>query len=198
MKKFCGLIVFILLSAIAFSQQNNLDVVSQKYASSINSNGNALLKKGYQGIAGLGYAFALDDFSEDFVKVIFINGYRISPYVFLGLGTGLNYYYDKADLVIPCFADFRVNRVYKTVTPYAALDVGCSFDVTIDYDVSDIGILLSPAVGAFVKISDKAAMNVGIGFEIQTMDINYYYSDHSFFNLRESFSYLSINVGIMF
>ena len=77
------------------------------------------------------------------------------------------------------------------ISPYLSLGIGYSFDATNDF--VGVGFLLNPTVGVSFKVSDKSAMNVGLGYEMQKMDFyGYYYSS------SENSGAISINVGISF
>ena len=168
---------------------------------SLKGNGRRL-QTGYKGIIEIGYEIGTSDFNTDRLKLNIINGYQINPYFSAGFGTGLRYYFDAKAALIPVFADFRANFIDDNVSPYLSLSVGYSFDATNSF--KDVGFLLNPTVGVSFMISEKSAMNIGLGYEIQKMTfyefwdgaaigtaINYAtYSDNS--------GAISINVGISF
>ncbi len=153
------------------------------------------LQEGYKGIVELGYEIGTGDFGMDRLKLNIINGYQINPYFSLGFGTGLRYYFDAEAALIPIFADFRANFMDNNVSPYLSLGVGYSFDATNSFE--GVGFLLNPAVGVSFRISDKSAMNVGIGYEMQRMKFFYY--DYWYYDeFTENTGAISINVGISF
>lgn len=163
-----------------------------KSSSSFNNTG---LKTGYKGIAELAYQIGTGDYGMDRLKLNIINGYQINPYFSLGFGTGLRYYFDAEAALIPFFADFRANFINYKISPYLSLGVGYSFDATNDFD--GVGFLLNPTVGASFKVSDKSAINVGLGYEIQKIDF-YYYDGYYDYSSSENSGAISINVGISF
>lgn len=148
-----------------------------------NSLSNSGLQSGYKIIVELGYQIGTGDYGMDRLKLNIINGYQINPYFSLGFGTGLRYYFDAEAALIPVFADFRANFINNKVSPYLSLGVGYSFDATNDFE--GFGFLLNPTVGVSFNVSDKSAMNVGLGYEMQKM------------HYRHSGA-ISINVGISF
>ena len=153
------------------------------------------LQEGYKGIVELGYEIGTGDFGMDRLKLNVINGYQINPYFSLGFGTGLRYYFDAEAALIPIFADFRANFMDNNVSPYLSLGVGYSFDATNSFE--GVGFLLNPTVGVSFMVSEKSAMNVGIGYEMQRMKFFYYdwyYNDE----FTENSGAISINVGISF
>ena len=196
MKKYLVLLSFALITTVALGQSNYQDVVHLKKGSGSQS--------GYKGIVELGYQIGAGDYSTDNYKLNIINGYRINPHFSLGFGTGLRYYLDEYTALIPVFADFRVNFIDNNVSPYLSLDVGYSFDVM---NIEGAGFLLNPTVGASVKISEESALIVGLGYEIQKMEVH---SNHSQYVASHVNSYvgpsvktrnrgaISLSIGISF
>lgn len=162
--------------------------IQGKRSGSLNNSG---LQSGYKGIVELGYQIGTGDYGMDRLKLNIINGCQINPYFSLGVGTGLRYYFDADAAVIPVFADFRANFIDNKISPYLSLGVGYSFDATNDFE--PVGFLLNPTVGISFKVSDKSAMNVGLGYEMQKMDFYYYHYSSS-----ENSGAISVNVGISF
>lgn len=166
-----------------------------------NSTNNTGLKSGYKGIVEMGYQIGVGDYGMDRLKLDIINGFQINPYFSLGFGTGLRYYFDAEAAVIPIFADFRANFTDTKVSPYLSLGVGYSFDATNSFE--DVGFLLNPTIGVSFKVSDKSAMNVGLGYEMQKMkfysleNYNYYYGYSLKENIENSGAFC-INVGVSF
>lgn len=158
---------------------------------------NSGLQSGYKGIVELGYQIGTGDYGMDRLKLNIINGYQLNPYFSLGLGTGLRYYFDAEAALIPIFADFRANFMDNNVSPYLSIGVGYSFDATNSFE--GVGFLLNPTIGVSFKVSEKSAMNVGLGYEMQRMKFFYYdYDWYSFDEFTENSGAISINVGISF
>lgn len=133
---------------------------------------NTGLKKGYRGIVEMGPALPLG------ITMTIINGYQFNPHLSLGLGTGLNFYIEEERISMPLFADLRVSFLDKRVSPYIAMNLGYSFDLTNDFEPS--GLLFLPMGGVRFKFSEKMSMNIGLGFGIQgyrydTYDYGYDY-----------------------
>lgn len=152
---------------------------------------------GYRAIVELGYEIGTGNFGMDRLKFNVINGYQFNPYFSLGFGTGLRYYPDAELALMPIFADFRANFMDNKVSPYLSLGVGYSFDATNSFE--GVGLLLNPILGVSFMISEKSAMNVGIGYEMQRMQ----FRTSSGWNNRiqtftENTSAISFNVGLSF
>ena len=169
------------------------EVIQGKSGGSLSNSG---LQSGYKGIVELGYQIGTGDYGMDRLKLNIINGYQINPYFSLGFGTGLRYYFDAEAALIPVFADFRANFMNNKISPYLSLGVGYSFDATNDFE--GVGFLLNPTVGVSFKVSDKSAMNVGLGYEMQKMDFFYYDGYYGYYSSSENSGAISINVGISF
>ena len=153
------------------------------------------LKTGYKGIAEMGYQIGVGNYGMDRLKLNVIYGYQISPYFSLGLGTGLRYYFDAGATLIPVFADFRANFLNKRVSPYLSLGLGYSFDA--GYHFKGVGFLLNPTAGVSFKVSNKSSLNVGLGYEMQTMDFygtNYY----GYYSNSQNSGAISIIAGVSF
>lgn len=166
--------------------------IQGKSGSSFSNSG---LQSGYKGIVELGYQIGTGDYGMDRLNLNIINGYQINPYFSLGFGTGLRYYFDAEAAVIPIFADFRANFMDNHVSPYLSLGVGYSFDATNSF--KGVGFLLNPTIGVSFKVSEKSAMNVGLGYEMQRMKF-LYYGLYSYYEFTENSGAISINVGISF
>lgn len=54
----------------------------------------------------------------------YVNGYRFSPHFAMGLGAGLNYYFDNEQITAPIYMHLNADILKRTVTPYIALNLG--------------------------------------------------------------------------
>jgi len=153
------------------------------------------LKTGYKRVVELGYQFGLSKYySKDRLKLNIINAYQINPNFSIGIGTGIRYYLSPNTTIVPLFADFRATLLKKSISPYFSLGAGYSFDASNNFD--GVGFLVNPTVGARFMISEKTAINVGLGYEMQLMDFYYAWS-YNHTSTRNS-SALSIIAGITF
>ncbi|MBG0859396.1 MAG: hypothetical protein IQL11_07810 [Bacteroidales bacterium] len=148
------------------------------------------LKPGYKGIVELGYQLGVGEYTLDRLKLNIINGYQISTYLSVGLGTGLRYYLNSNKVLIPVFADFRANFMNKNLSPYFSFGIGYSLDA--DYHFEGAGMIINPAAGVNYKISDKLTMNFGLGYELQKLRLSA--GDPS----TSNFGAASFNVGLSF
>ena len=74
--------------------------------------------------------------SSNFGVILGSFGWQFNPYLFLGLGTGLKYYYDQSEGNLPVFADLRINFLNKKVSPTLALKGGYNLTENIFGDLS--------------------------------------------------------------
>jgi len=142
------------------------------------------LQPGYRRIIEIGHEFQVNDWSSDRLKLNLINAYQLNPFLSLGIGTGVRYYYPYDAVAVPIFADFRTNLMNTQTSPYLGLGLGYSFNV--NNGISGLGVLLSPTAGVSFKAFNNAQMNLGVGFEMQR--VRNWYSTNA----------VSVNLGISF
>jgi len=115
-------------------------------------------------------------------------------------GVGLRYYFDSEDVLIPFFADFRSNYFDNKISPYLSLAIGYSCNAK-DKNFRGVGFLINPTVGISIKVSDKSAVNMGLGYEMQRVNNRVYYdSGWGISNYDASYNCgaVSLVVGISF
>ncbi len=154
------------------------------------------LQTGYRGIAEFGYQFGLGDYGLDRFKFNMINGGQVSPFFFIGGGVGLRYYFDDDVALVPVFVHARANVLDNKVSPYFALSIGYSFNATDDFSTG--GLMVSPATGVTFVVSKKVNLNVGLSYEMQSVEF-YYYNYYGYSTTsRENSGALSIDFGLSF
>src|SRR5690625_6107442 len=94
-----------------------------------------------------------------------INGYRINPYIFLGMGTGWRYYHEIEDALVPLFLNFRVNFIQSQMSPFLGLSTGYSLNAS--NNVKGAGAFIAPTMCVDYAISISSIMNVGISYTSQ-------------------------------
>jgi hypothetical protein len=166
----------------------------------ISAQDNEGLRTGYRGITEVGYQFGLGTYGLDRLKFNMINGGQFSPFFYLGGGVGLRYYFDDDVALIPVFVHARTNIMDKKISPYFAFSIGYSFNASDDF--RGAGLLLSPSSGVTFKVSEKVNLNVGISYEMQSLEFyDYYYGSYgSYYSdyYRENSGALSIDFGLSF
>jgi len=135
------------------------------------------LQRGYKGMLDWGYSFGVGDYGTDRLYLNFINGAQFNPYFSFGVGVGVHIYYNDSYynwynnnynnnlVLIPVFADFRINFIDKPVSPYLAIDLGYSFNASDN--LNSFGLFESVTFGASFKVSRFNALHVGLGYETQ-------------------------------
>lgn len=145
--------------------------------------------KGYKGMLDLTYGVGVGDLESSRFGVTTVQGYQFNPYLFLGLGVGLNYWFDAETVSIPIFVDTRATL---PLSQSAAL----FFDFRLGYSPIDIeGFHMSPSIG--VRLGRKSAFTFSLGYEYQGCDVYYegYYYDYygrgnaGAFNIRLGFDW---------
>ena len=153
MKKIIVLLLIVLVSThLSFGQNSDQDVVGLKIES--------------------GYQIGVGDYGMDRLKLNVVGTHQLNPFLSLGLGAGLRYYSDIETALIPVFADVMVRGSEGKISPYFSMGVGYSFDATDGFD--RVGFLLNPSVGVSFNVAGTSKFHLGLGYEMQKMDIGYY------------------------
>ncbi len=126
-----------------------------------------------QFLGEIGYSFGVGKYEIDYLKFLGVILYKIKPEISLGLGSGLKYALDIDDVLIPFFADLRLQPITSFLPLYFALDIGYSLDVTSNYKSDGFYFFANPSAGFLFKISENANIHLGIGYEFQKFKLNY-------------------------
>ncbi len=128
-----------------------------------------------------GYLFETSDYKLNQIKLNYVYSYPVNSYFSIGIGSGLRYYHFFNDGFIPLFADTRIDFYKSNITPYFALEAGCSIDLNQRFEIDYISPLINPSVGITFKRSNKSAINIGIGYEKQKLKVIYekWYSEYA-------------------
>jgi hypothetical protein len=158
--------------------------------------GNPSSYSGYQGIVNIGYAIGVGDLGTDRLIFHFINGYRMNNYFYMGFGTGVHYYTDADEALIPIFGDFRAYFLDNDISPYINLNIGYSFNASNGF--SGTGLLLNPSVGTSFNVSTNTALNISIGYELQKLKYSIYYYNGYVGSGSVNTGAITINFGVAF
>ena len=162
----------------------------------------------YQGRIENGYAFKMTDDDFSHLKFSFINGFKFNKHISLGLGTGVRYYDELDEVLIPIFTDFRVNFLKHKVSPYVGVGLGYSFNVSDNFEGA--GLMGNLGLGVIFNFNKRNSLNFGLGFEAQSLTIiksntsyNYndgYYGSYNNHTTEETNIYkaISLNLGFSF
>lgn len=115
-------------------------------------------ESGYRGFVEAGYTLGTGDNSADRIALFTSHGYQMNPYVFVGAGAGVNYYYDGEMWSVPIFADARGTLPLDgSFTPF--------LDIKIGYSAVDVsGFYFAPSVGC-----KYGKFTFSIGYELQNI-----------------------------
>jgi hypothetical protein len=119
-----------------------------------------------------------------------IAGCQLNRLLTLGVGVGLHGYGPSDMLLLPVFADARLHFPQKKWTPYIAFDIGYAFSLdTAEHG----GLLLNPAIGGRVPLTNNTALGFGIGIRLQQNQalVNGAFDDYVS-------NYLSMKLGLVF
>jgi len=152
--------------------------------------------KGLIGLVEIGGGYGIGDlYGVDLAKVNCIIGYIFNPYISIGIGTGVRYYIHEHELFFPLFADIRIYFRDRKVSPYFALDAGMTINLT-----PRIGTIINPMAGVCIRVTDKNALYVGLGYHMQPEGVIEGYSFQSGNQTKPTLdaTCISLNVGINF
>jgi hypothetical protein len=157
-------------------------------------------KTHYGTIVEIGYQLGVSKFGQERLKVNLIRSLDYNETISTGLGAGLRYYSISEKFLIPVFVDLRANfNSNNEISPYIATHLGYTFS-TEDL----IGWYFEPNVGIRADLSDKLAMNLGFGYELQRMEVGSSTVFDPIFNYNrnvitiENVGAISLNVAILF
>lgn len=119
-------------------------------------------ESGYKGFIDLGYTFGIGDWGEDRMSFSTSHGYQFNPYLFAGIGVGVNYYFDSEVFALPIFAHIRANFIDNKISPYIDFKVG--YSPNLDFE----GFYMSPSIGCKI-----GSFNIGVGYVMQKVKIEY-------------------------
>ena len=185
------------VSSSSTSRNTNRRVTSVSTSTSWSSTdlGDKLDIKGYKGFVDLGYTAGVGDYGTGRVELTTSHGYQFNSYLFVGGGTGFQYYHEAETFTMPIFADIRANFMKGPIVPFVGFKAGYTFDLS--EDAGGLGCYLSPSAGVKLAVSSGVALNLSVGYTAQMVNIDYedysgYYSGHVTLNG------VSFKVGIEF
>lgn len=115
----------------------------------------------YQGHLGAGYGAGIGKRTGNNVNVETVHGVRVNPYLFGGVGAGINYWHETEEFNSHFYANVRGYLFDKPVTPYLSMDVG--------YGLFEDGggLYTMPVVGVNCRVAPHYALAFGIGLQTQ-------------------------------
>ena len=138
--------------------------------------------RGYEKSLELTGGVGLSEYTKYSVGVSMINGYRVNPHFFAGVGIGFKYSnmlyyksigdgdsYDSIDgkyLVQP-WLRLKGNLTDSKLSPFVTLDAGWTFDVGQNPNKNAKGLFFEPQIGMDVRLSGKQAFYFSLGANLQ-------------------------------
>lgn len=145
------------------------------------NNNNNNNKTGYKGFVDFGYSLNIrgDKYKDtDHIDFTTSHGYQFNPYFFLGIGVGVNYYYDTAlsyrkpgfeeeknsEWLYSAFINPRATFLDGSISPFIDAKAGYSLNEEVN------GFYLSPSAGLHLAIPNSyISVNVSAGYTLQTL-----------------------------
>lgn len=167
------------------------------------NNGPSNLKTGYYNLTDMGVLIGTGNNNNSApFSIMMVNGYRFNPHISSGLGVGIEFF---STPVIPLYIDTRYDFYDRSISPFAYLKGGYSFQVgeNNSYYYEKIsskgGLMFGVGVGIRVSLGEKSQLIAGLGYRFQKLDYSYYdeWTDDDI-NRMEKFNRLAIRVGFVF
>ena len=136
------------------------------------------VQKGYRGFVDAEYFLSIDAMSKSRFGFSTSHGYQVLPYLYVGAGVGMQFITDMLDpsdgaysykrktfIPIPVFADVRMDLYKHKFTPFIDVRVGKTFGDKA------FGLMFNPSVGCRIALKNAFAMNVSLGYSMQSTDL---------------------------
>ncbi len=180
---------FVVISGFSLAQNTVKDTIK-------GDTNNSIYKIAYSGSIEAGYdcgimSFWNPGFGMDRAKTEIVNGLRLNPFISLGVGTGLHYYFDFDEKKIwsPVFLNMKLNGTNKKFSPVFSISGGYSFDIKNDFE--KVGFLVNSLIGVKYKVWNKFSLIAGIGLEMQKIEV-FLWDEPAYFNA------ITLNLGLTF
>ena len=120
-------------------------------------------KAGLKGMLEIGYAIGENIYSEVPISFMASVGWQCNPHLFIGCGTGENFFTDPGIYSIPFFGEIRTTILKGAISPFV--------DVRTGYSIADLkGFYFSPSIGCRFGSRINTALYISIGYELQRSD----------------------------
>jgi|GEM_PF-3125386 len=189
-KLFFLLLILIFINSNNLFSSNNLDSTVAK----------TKFKRKPIAIIDFGNQIGTGDYPADRLKLALIIGSQLTPNFSLGLGSGINFYTDKLNGMVPIFAHLKLQSKKIKNSPFLALALG--FTVNPMDSFSYLGYMINPTIGISFKITKNTYFHFGLGYAIQEQiseDDSYNYSNDSYVKRSDRyFEAFELNAGLSF
>lgn len=144
------------------------------------------VQKGYRGFVDVEYYLSIDARSKSRIGFSTSHGYQVLPYLYVGAGVGMQFitnmldpsegvwsYKRKTFTPIPVFADVRLDLYKYKFTPFVDVRVGKTFGDKA------FGLMFNPSVGCRIALKNSLALNVSLGYSMQSTDLYPYSGEYT-------------------
>ncbi|MBE6174378.1 MAG: hypothetical protein E7147_02390 [Rikenellaceae bacterium] len=154
---------------------------AQKESARIKRKEDAIKYRGYRQFIDLSYSYCS---VTDFLGVSYIGGYRFNPYIFLGLGTGINFSLATPDknklhfpfcrpttVNVPIYIHCKANFTKSNWSPYASVSIGGRVSKKVyhsDINYNQSGFFGDISFGVDRSIAKKLSLYCGLGYKIES------------------------------
>jgi hypothetical protein len=128
--------------------------------------------KGFSHYTELGTIAAKNSASGSAFTFQMVNGYKFNPWVFMGLGIGMDTYNNQS--LLPLFASFRSDLVHQGgVLPFYFVDGGYAFNLSGEGSLNGWntrylgGLLFATGLGTKILVSHHTGFLVSVGYRYQ-------------------------------
>lgn len=112
---------------------------------------------------GAGWSDGDVPYSQGYFGFTTLHAYHANETVMVGGATGMLFYDD--GLLVPLYADMRVNLKIDVLVPYLSASGGVLFNPS-DFG-SGVRIFINPAIGIMAPLSRSLAVNISGGYQLQ-------------------------------
>ena len=128
--------------------------------------------KGYRGFLDLNGGKGVGEYGKGLTGFTTSHGFQTCPYVFIGVGVGLEYHYEWETLFMPVFGNLHFNFTKTKCSPYLDMKAGYS-------PIDGTGLYSSASLGVNIQFSPKFGLNIGAVYSLQQAEFTDSYGDSS-------------------
>ncbi len=117
-------------------------------------------KAGLKAFLESGYTIGVGKNHEGRISFLANVGYQINPNIFIGVGTGENYFHDSKLYSIPIYGDIRATFPNNWISAFVDAKIGAS--------IADVkGLFFRPSIGCRLGTKNNTAFTMSVGYENQ-------------------------------
>lgn len=152
---------------------------------------------GYKGFVEGGFTAGLGNWDFHRLEILTSHGYQFSPYLFVGGGSGFQYYTLPEWFELPLFVDLRSSLLPgRKLTPVVGVKMGYTLDLSDG--ITGNGFFASPTVGLRYALNGHGALRFDIGYAVQRTGIEIYIPGIYYDTKQISLNGLALRLGYEF